>query len=65
MQRPRRGAAYWLASHGLLSLLSQRTQDYQHRDSTTHNGLGPPPSVSNKEQFLQTCLPHNLMETFS
>jgi hypothetical protein len=32
MQRPMRGAAYWLASSGLLSLLSYRTQDY----------LGPP-----------------------
>jgi hypothetical protein len=27
MQRPWRGAAYWLASPGLLSLLSYRTQD--------------------------------------
>jgi hypothetical protein len=25
---------------GLLSLLSSRTQDYQPRDGTTHNGLG-------------------------
>jgi hypothetical protein len=24
------------------ALLSYRTQDYQHRDGTTHNGLGPP-----------------------
>jgi hypothetical protein len=28
MQRPWRGAVYWLASPGLLSLLSYRTQDY-------------------------------------
>jgi hypothetical protein len=34
------GAAYWIASPGLLSFLSSRTQDYQHRDGTTHNGLG-------------------------
>jgi hypothetical protein len=27
MQRPRRGAAYWLALHSLLSLLSYRTQE--------------------------------------
>jgi hypothetical protein len=27
---------YWLASPGLLSLLSYRTQDYQPRDGTTH-----------------------------
>ena len=31
MQRTWRGAAYWLASPGLLSLLSYRTQDYQPR----------------------------------
>jgi len=33
------GAAYWLAYHGLLSLLSYRTQHHQPRDGTTHNGL--------------------------
>jgi hypothetical protein len=32
----------WLASLGLLSLLSYRTQDYQPRNGTVHNGLGPP-----------------------
>ena len=42
MQRPWRNAASRLASPGLLSLLSYRTQDYQPRDGTTHNGLGPP-----------------------
>ena len=36
------GAAHWLASLGLLSLLSYSTQDYQPRDETTHNGLCPP-----------------------
>jgi hypothetical protein len=29
---------YWLASPGLLSLLSYRTQDYQPRDSIILNG---------------------------
>jgi len=43
MQRPWRDATYWLASPGLLSLLSYRTQDHQPRDGTAHNGLGPPP----------------------
>jgi hypothetical protein len=33
--------------HGLLSLPSYRTQDRQPRDGTTHNGLGPPPSITN------------------
>jgi hypothetical protein len=42
MQRPWRDVPYWLASLGLLSLLSYRTQDYQPRDGTTHNGMGPP-----------------------
>jgi hypothetical protein len=36
MQRPRRDVLYWLASLGLLSLLSYRTQDYQPRDGPTH-----------------------------
>ena len=48
MQRPwRAAAAYWLTSPGLLSLLSHRTQDPQPRDSTTHNGLGPPALITN------------------
>jgi hypothetical protein len=38
MQRPLRGAAYWLAPPGLLSMLSYRTQDYQSRDGTPKNG---------------------------
>ena len=42
MQRQWRDATYWLASPGLLSLPSCRTHDYQPRDDTTHNGLGPP-----------------------
>ena len=41
MQTPWRGAANWLASPDLLSLLSYRTQDHQPRDGTTHYGLGP------------------------
>jgi hypothetical protein len=32
---------YWLASTGLLSLLSYRTQDFQPRDGTTHKGPFP------------------------
>jgi hypothetical protein len=41
MQRPWRGAAYWLASPGLLNLLSYRTQDYQPRDGTIHKEPSP------------------------
>jgi hypothetical protein len=44
------GAAYWLASPGLLNLLSYRTQDYQPRDGTTHNGL------SHLDHYLRKCL---------
>lgn len=39
-ERPWKGAAYWLASLGLLSLFSYWTQDQQPRDATTHKGLG-------------------------
>jgi hypothetical protein len=42
MQRPWKNVTYWLASPGLLSLLSHRTQDYQPRDGTTHNGPSHP-----------------------
>lgn len=45
-QKPWRGVAYWLAHHGLLSLLSHRTQDHQPRHGITHNGLGPPISIT-------------------
>ena len=38
MQRPWRDVTSWLASSGLLSLLSYRTQDYQPRDVIIHNG---------------------------
>jgi hypothetical protein len=43
MQRPWQGAAYWLASPGLLSLLFYRTQDYQPRYGTIHKGISPTP----------------------
>lgn len=35
------GAAYWLANHCLLSLVSCRTHYYQQRNNTTFNGFGP------------------------
>jgi hypothetical protein len=41
MQRPWRDVLYWLASPGLLSLLSYRTQDYQPSDGPTHKGSFP------------------------
>jgi hypothetical protein len=51
MQRPWRDAAYWLASPGLLSLLSDRTQDYQPGDGTTHNGFSHPLSLIEKMPY--------------
>jgi hypothetical protein len=41
IQRPWRDVTYWLASPGLLRLLSYRTQDYQPRDGTIHKGTSP------------------------
>ena len=52
MQRPWRGAAYWLVPNGLLSLFSYRTQDHQPRSGPTHNGLGLP------RQTLIKKMPH-------
>jgi hypothetical protein len=34
MQRPWRGAAYWLAPHGFISQLSYSTQDHHPGDNT-------------------------------
>jgi hypothetical protein len=42
MQKLWRDVLYWLASSDLLSLLSYRTQDYQPRGGTTHNGPSHP-----------------------
>jgi hypothetical protein len=40
-QRPWTDVLYWLASPGLLNLLSYRTQDYQPRNGTTHKETSP------------------------
>jgi hypothetical protein len=52
MQRPWRSAAYWLAPHDLILLLSYRTLNHQPRDCPTHSGLGPQPSITKKMQDL-------------
>jgi hypothetical protein len=54
MQRPWWDITYWLASPGLLSLLSYRTQDYQPRDGTTHKG--PSHSWSVIEKMPYNCI---------
>jgi hypothetical protein len=38
MQKLWRNIAYWIASPGLLIMLSYRTQNYQPKDDITHNG---------------------------
>ena len=43
----RGSAAYWLVSHGLLSLRSYRMQNHQPRGGTNHNGLDSPVSTTN------------------
>ena len=49
-QRPWRGATYWLAPHGLLSLLSYRTQDHLP-------GMAPPiVGVAFSHHWLRKCL---------
>jgi hypothetical protein len=52
MLRPLREAAFCLAPHGLLSLLSYITQNHLLRGGATHNGLGPPLSMINQENIL-------------
>ena len=53
MQRPWRDATYWLASPGLLSLLSYRTQVYQPRDGRWSHPQGafPPWSLIEKMPY--------------
>jgi hypothetical protein len=57
MQRPWRDAAYWLAPHGLLSLLSYKTQDHQPRTGTAHSDLGVLTSTISEEDVPRACLP--------
>lgn len=55
-QRPWRNAACWLVPHGLLSLHSQKVQDFLPRGSAAHHRLGPHISTINKEN-VPTYLP--------
>ena len=45
----RAGAAYQLAPHGLLSLLSYTAQEQRLGDDTAHSRLFPPMSIKNQE----------------
>ena len=57
MQKPWRDAAFWLAPHGLVSLLSYRTQaqGWHHPQ-----WLQPFPFIANQEHALHACLQPNL-----
>jgi hypothetical protein len=48
---------YWLASPGLLSLLSYRTKNYQPRDGTTHKAP-PPQSLIEKMPYRRISWRH-------
>jgi hypothetical protein len=53
MQRPWRDAAYWLVSHGLLSLLSYRAQNNQPRAQGWHHLPWARPSLIDHQ--LRNC----------
>ena len=53
MQRPWKDAAYWLALHGFLNLLSYSAQDHLLLDEATHIGLGPPHLLLMKNMFYR------------
>ena len=64
MQRPQKRAAYWfspLTSHSLLSCTVRTTCPGM---TQPHNGFGPPPSVTNEENALQTYPRPDLKEAF-
>jgi hypothetical protein len=65
MQRPWKDAAYWLAPHGLLSLLSYSLQDHQPRDGNIYNAQGLPISAINQEINPYTCPQANIRRHFS
>ena len=47
--------AYWLAFHGLLSLLFYSYQDNQPRDGSAHRVGDLPSSIINQENTSQDC----------
>ena len=64
-QRLWRKTAYWLAPHGLLSLLSYTILNHLPRVAPPTVNGGPPTSIMNLETALQTGLQASLMEAFS
>lgn len=64
-QRPGMDAAYCLAHHTLLNLLSFSTQERHPKDGTIHNELGPPTSITDQENALETCPQEDLVKRFS
>lgn len=49
----------------MFSLISYNMQDHQSRDGPTHSELGPPTTITNKEDALQTWHQAIAMEAFS
>lgn len=55
-QEAMEGDAYWLASPGMLSLVSCNTQDHQPRGDTAHTELDPLTSIIDRENVPQANL---------
>ena len=61
MQKQWRSAICWLAHHGLLILLSYRTQDHQHKNGTTHKVWAlPHQSLVKKRPYSWLLWRHSL-----
>jgi hypothetical protein len=65
MQRLWKSAAYWLASCGLLSVLSNIIWDYQPWDGTSYSELHLPTSIINQENAQKTFPQANQVGTLS
>ena len=64
MQRLWRGAAYWIASPSLLSLLSYRTQDHQPRGDITQSGPALPHQSLSKKMLYWLAYSQILLEAY-
>lgn len=63
LKKPWKSAAYWLAHHVLLGLLSYGTQDHQPLGGSTHSGLDSPAQII-KKRLHGACPQPNLVEVF-
>lgn len=51
-------ASYWLALHGMFSLLSYYSQDKLSRISTTQSELEPQKSINKSKKLMNQKYPH-------